>query len=276
MADSQEMTDRGPSDENELAPHYLAEGADSNALNPDELFEEEVTAEAEEPAEPVASEAEVDAALEEVAAGGRRNAARLSLSPSGGQGFSFPRVPGVYLMKDAAGRVIYVGKAKNLQARAGSYFTKQAREEYRTRTWVHEIADADCIECESEVDALLMESRLIKDIQPPHNKELKDDKTFPYLMITSREDYPRMMVTRQPVKNMRLFGPFASAGAISCAGAGAPAQSFSFAPAPSISRNRMRSGAGSGLACSPASSSARRPATCGSARRTTSAILSAW
>lgn len=209
------MTDRGPNDEYDLAPQYLAEGADRDALNPDELFDEEVTTEAEEPAEPIASEAEVDAALEEVAAGAedetrhdfpfRRAAAKVS---------RFPRTPGVYLMKDAAGRVIYVGKAKNLRSRAGSYFTKQAREEYRTRIWVAEIADADCIECESEVDALLMESRLIKDIQPPHNRELKDDKTFPYLMITSREDYPRVMVTRQPVKNMRLFGPFASAGAL--------------------------------------------------------------
>lgn len=209
------MTDRGPNDESELAPQYLAGGEDRDALNPDELFEEEGTAEAEEPAEPLASDDEVDAALEEAVKGAedetrhdfpfRRAAAKVS---------RFPRTPGVYLMKDAAGRVIYVGKAKNLRSRAGSYFTKQAREEYRTRVWVHEIADADCIECESEVDALLMESRLIKDIQPPHNRELKDDKTFPYLMITSREDYPRVMVTRQPVKNMRLFGPFASAGAL--------------------------------------------------------------
>jgi excinuclease ABC subunit C len=209
------MTELGPNDDAFISPSYLAEGTAHDALNPDELFEEELIAEAEEPTEPVASEAEVDAALEEVAAGAedetrhdfpfRRAAAKVS---------RFPRTPGVYLMKDAAGRVIYVGKAKNLRSRAGSYFTKQAREEYRTRSWVHEIADADCVECESEVDALLMESRLIKDIQPPHNKELKDDKTFPYLMITLREDYPRVMVTRQPVKNMRLFGPFASAGAL--------------------------------------------------------------
>lgn len=127
----------------------------------------------------------------------------------------FPRSPGVYLMKDDAGRVIYVGKAKNLRSRAGSYFLQGAKEEYRTAIWVGEICDADYVECESEVDALLMEARLIKDIQPKHNKELKDDKTFPYLMITTREDFPRVEVTRQPPdRGVKLFGPFASAGAL--------------------------------------------------------------
>ncbi|MGE0755420.1 MAG: UvrB/UvrC motif-containing protein [Pirellulaceae bacterium] len=125
----------------------------------------------------------------------------------------FPQTPGVYLMKDAAGRVIYVGKAKNLRSRASSYFHKGAEEEWRTAPWLHEIADIDYIECDSEVDALLMESRLVKDIQPKHNKELKDDKTFPYLMITTREDYPRIEVTREPrERGVKLFGPFANAG----------------------------------------------------------------
>ncbi len=98
----------------------------------------------------------------------------------------FPVSPGVYLMKDAAGRVIYIGKAKNLRSRAGSYFLKGAEQEWRTADWVREICDADYIECESEVDAVLVESRLIKDVQPKYNKEMKDDKTFPYLMITTR------------------------------------------------------------------------------------------
>lgn len=126
---------------------------------------------------------------------------------------SFPQKPGVYLMKDDSGRVIYVGKAKNLRSRAGSYFLKAAEEEYRTATWIHEICDADYIECESEVDALLKESRLIKDIQPKNNREQKDDKTFPYLMITTHEDYPRIEVTREPKdRGVKLYGPFASAG----------------------------------------------------------------
>jgi excinuclease ABC subunit C len=127
----------------------------------------------------------------------------------------FPQKPGVYLLKDAAGRVIYVGKATNLRSRAGSYFLKQAQAEPRTAYWIGEVCDADYIECDSEVDALLVESRLIKDVQPKYNKEQKDDKTFPYLMITTREDFPRVEVTREPRdRGVKLYGPFASAGAL--------------------------------------------------------------
>lgn len=162
-------------------------------------------------------DAEIDAGGEPLAAGtasleaphefGFRRAARKVRE--------FPQTPGVYLMKDAAGRVIYVGKAKNLRARAGSYFLKAAASEQRTAIWVGEIADIDYVEAESEVDALLMESRLIKDIQPKHNRELKDDKTFPYLQITTYEDFPRVEVTRQPRdRGVKLFGPFASAGSL--------------------------------------------------------------
>lgn len=128
---------------------------------------------------------------------------------------SFPQSPGVYLMKDASGRVIYVGKAKNLKSRAGSYFLKAATSDLRTADWVGEIADIDYLPCDSEVDALLAEARLIKDIQPPHNKELKDDKSFPYLMITTREEFPRVEITRTPKeKGVKLYGPFTSAGAL--------------------------------------------------------------
>ncbi len=128
---------------------------------------------------------------------------------------TFPPTPGVYLMKDAAGRVIYVGKAKSLRSRAGSYFLKAAAEDARTADWIGDIADIDFVECESEVDALLMESRLVKDIQPKNNRDLKDDKTFPYLMITTREEFPRVEVTREPPdKGVKLYGPFPSAGAL--------------------------------------------------------------
>lgn len=127
----------------------------------------------------------------------------------------FPTTSGVYLMKDSAGRVIYVGKAKNLRSRAGSYFNKQAFEERRTAVWISEVADIDYVDCESEVDALLMEARLIKDIQPKYNIDLKDDKSFPYLMITTGEDFPRVEMTRTPEqKGVKLYGPFASAGAL--------------------------------------------------------------
>ncbi len=128
---------------------------------------------------------------------------------------TFPKSPGVYLMKDAAGVVIYVGKATDLRSRAGSYFLKAALTDQRTGNWVQDIADADFIPCESEVDALLVESRLIKDIQPANNKILKDDKTFPYLQISTHEDFPRVEVTREPAnKGVKLYGPFASAGAL--------------------------------------------------------------
>jgi excinuclease ABC subunit C len=126
----------------------------------------------------------------------------------------FPQEPGCYLMKDNRGVVIYVGKAKNLRSRASTYFQARAVAEYRLN-WVHEISDIDYLQCDSEVDALLTESRLIKDIQPRNNKELKDDKTFPYLMITTREDFPRVEVTREPrTSGVKLYGPFANAGAL--------------------------------------------------------------
>src|SRR6185369_2179692 len=128
---------------------------------------------------------------------------------------TFPQTSGVYLMKDAAGRVIYVGKAKNLRARAGSYFLKAAAEDRRTADLVREIADIDFIAAESEVDALLVEARLIKDVQPKFNQDLKDDKSFPYLEITTREDFPRVEFTRKPhERGTKLYGPFAGAGSL--------------------------------------------------------------
>jgi excinuclease ABC subunit C len=123
----------------------------------------------------------------------------------------FPHAPGVYLMKDRLGRVLYIGKAVDLRNRASSYFNRQAAEDPRTAELVPQIADLDYIQCDSEVDALLMESRLVKDIQPPFNSDLKDDKTFPYLQITTREDFPRVEFTRKPDKGAKLYGPFTSA-----------------------------------------------------------------
>ncbi len=124
----------------------------------------------------------------------------------------FPTTPGVYLMKDGRGRVLYVGKAVNLRSRASSYFTKAAAIDRRTADLVGAIEDIDFIPTDSEVDALLMEARLVKDIQPPFNQELKDDKTFPYLELTIREDFPRVEFTRKPnSRGTKLYGPFTSA-----------------------------------------------------------------
>jgi excinuclease ABC subunit C len=126
---------------------------------------------------------------------------------------TFPTTPGVYLMKDSKGRVIYVGKALNLRSRASSYFHEGAKLERRIiADMLSEIADIDYVECDSEVDALLTEARLIKDLQPPYNERLKDDKTFPYMEITVREDFPRVEFTRTPKdRGTKLYGPFASA-----------------------------------------------------------------
>ena len=127
----------------------------------------------------------------------------------------FPAAPGVYLFQDQAGRVLYVGKANNLRARAGSYFLAAAAADQRTTLLVREAYDVDYLEAESEVDALLMEARLIKDIQPKYNRELRDDKSFPYLQITTHEDFPRVEVTREPhTSGVKLYGPFLSAGSL--------------------------------------------------------------
>lgn len=125
---------------------------------------------------------------------------------------TFPAAPGIYLMKDAAGRVIYIGKAKSLRHRAASYFLKGAAEEFRTAELVKHIADIDFVQTDSEVDAMLMEARLVKDVQPQFNHDLKDDKSFPYLQIRVREEFPRVEFTRTPRRRgVRLYGPFTSA-----------------------------------------------------------------
>ena len=127
----------------------------------------------------------------------------------------FPTTAGVYLLQDVAGRVIYIGKAKNLRARASTYFTPAAADEPRTERLVEEVYDIDYLDAESEVDALLMEARLVKDIQPKYNRELRDDKSFPYLQVTTREDFPRVEITREPrTKGVKLYGPFANVGSL--------------------------------------------------------------
>jgi excinuclease ABC subunit C len=100
----------------------------------------------------------------------------------------------------------------NLRSRVSSYFTTAAAQDMRTADLVPQIADIDHIDTDSEVDALLLEARLIKDIQPRFNSELKDDKTFPYLQIVTREDFPRVEFTRTPdARGTKLFGPFTNA-----------------------------------------------------------------
>ena len=122
----------------------------------------------------------------------------------------FPDGPGVYLMKDRRGVVIYVGKAKSLRDRVTSYFTP-APSDTRPKIpqMMAEVADIECVEAESEVDALLMEARLIKDVQPAYNQRMRDDKSFPCLEITMGDDFPRVRITRYRDNNKsKYFGPF--------------------------------------------------------------------
>jgi excinuclease ABC subunit C len=130
----------------------------------------------------------------------------------------FPTTPGVYLMKDGKGRVLYVGKAKNLRNRASHYFLKAAADDPRTADLIKQIVDIDYLPAETEVDALLLEARLVKDIQPRFNVDLKDDKSFPYLQIRMREDFPRVEFTRTPRRRgVKLYGPFTSAKSLRAA-----------------------------------------------------------
>ncbi|MEM6551554.1 MAG: excinuclease ABC subunit UvrC [Planctomycetota bacterium] len=131
---------------------------------------------------------------------------------------ALPKVPGVYLMKDNKGVVIYVGKASKLPDRVSSYFVPSADPGFKKRPMLALITDFDTIECESEWEALLTENRLIKDIHPRFNARLLDDKTFPYLVITLKDHYPGVYITRQPndeqFKGAKVFGPFTSVYAL--------------------------------------------------------------
>jgi excinuclease ABC subunit C len=129
---------------------------------------------------------------------------------------TFPTGPGLYFMKGSGDKVLYIGKAKNLRSRAASYF--QPGGEITTARgpkiaeMIGKVWSVDFLETETEVDAVLKEARLIKDIRPPYNTDLVDDKTFPYLEITTGEDFPGVYITRKPrPKGSRLFGPFAGA-----------------------------------------------------------------
>ena len=127
-----------------------------------------------------------------------------------------PSGPGLYFMKGSAEQVLYIGKAKNLRSRVASYFQEGADLAASRGPKIAEMIDkveaVDFLETSNEVEAVLTEARLIKDIRPPYNTDLVDDKTFPYLEITTREDYPGVYITRKPhASGSRLFGPFASA-----------------------------------------------------------------
>ncbi|HMN95742.1 MAG TPA: UvrB/UvrC motif-containing protein [Phycisphaerales bacterium] len=121
-------------------------------------------------------------------------------------------------MKDSEGRVIYIGKAGVLPSRVSSYFVPSADLGFKKQPMLAVVADFDVIPCESEWEAMLMENRLIKDTRPRFNVRLLDDKSYPYLAVTMRDDFPGVYLTRNPTderfRGARLFGPFTSVSSL--------------------------------------------------------------
>lgn len=127
---------------------------------------------------------------------------------------SLPTKPGVYLYKNEAGKVIYVGKAVNLRARVRSYFHQSAQHTPKIRRLVEEIADLEFIVAGSELEALLLENNLIKKHQPYYNVRLKDDKRYPYIKVHWQDPFPRVTTTRHILDDgARYFGPYTAASA---------------------------------------------------------------
>jgi excinuclease ABC subunit C len=127
---------------------------------------------------------------------------------------SLPTKPGVYVYKNASGKVIYVGKAVNLRARVRSYFHDSAQHSPKVRRLVSEIADVEFIVSRSELEALLLENTLIKQHQPRYNVRLKDDKRYPYIKVHWQDPFPRVTTTRHIVEDgARYFGPYTMAAA---------------------------------------------------------------
>jgi excinuclease ABC subunit C len=126
-----------------------------------------------------------------------------------------PDSPGVYLMRDPEGTILYIGKAANLHHRVRSYFQSGQKLSPKIMRMVARVADIDFFVATSEQEALILELNLIKQYHPRYNVRLKDDKTFPYLKISISEDWPKICITRRLEQDgERYFGPFASAGSV--------------------------------------------------------------
>ena len=126
-----------------------------------------------------------------------------------------PDSPGVYIMKNAQGKVIYVGKAVVLKNRVRQYFQNTKNHSPKVRVMVSHIADFETIMTASEVEALILECNLIKKHRPRYNISLKDDKTYPYVKVTLADEFPRVMLTRRILKDgARYFGPYTNVGAV--------------------------------------------------------------
>jgi excinuclease ABC subunit C len=122
---------------------------------------------------------------------------------------NLPAEPGVYIYKNEQGKIIYIGKARSLRNRVRSYFQESRPLDAKTQRLVSEIADLEYIVTDNEVEALILESNLVKKNQPRYNIQLKDDKSFPYLKLTVNEPYPRIFITRRIKRDGALYyGPF--------------------------------------------------------------------
>src|ERR1700733_12376298 len=122
---------------------------------------------------------------------------------------NLPTQPGVYLFQDAAGKILYVGKARSLRSRVRSYFLESHQQDAKTGSLVREIADLEYIVVDNEKEALALENNLIKRHMPKFNVLLRDDKTYPYIQYTAYEKYPRVYVTRRLNKDgSTYFGPY--------------------------------------------------------------------
>lgn len=128
---------------------------------------------------------------------------------------ALPEAPGVYLWKDAAGRVVYVGKAKRLRSRVRSYFATDATNSPKLRMLRRTIADVDSIVVRSESEALLLENNLVKEYAPRFNIQLRDDKSYPSIAVTLGEPFPRVLVVRREhPPGARMFGPYTDVGTL--------------------------------------------------------------
>lgn len=125
---------------------------------------------------------------------------------------NLPLAPGIYIMKDASGKPIYIGKAKSIRSRVSSYFQESAAHSWKTSAMVRHVADIEFIITKNEMEALILESNFIKKHQPKYNVLLKDDKHYPYFRVTTFESFPRLEIVRKVKKDGgTYFGPYAMA-----------------------------------------------------------------
>ena len=132
--------------------------------------------------------------------------------------FLLPDAAGVYFMHDGDGNILYIGKAGSLKKRVGSYFSKSTDVGPWKEGMLAEVDHIETIDCEDDWEALLLESRLIKDYRPKYNSMQLDGKTYPYIAVTIKDEFPGVFITRSPgdkeFRGSKLFGPFASSGAL--------------------------------------------------------------